>query len=310
MKTRKLKLVQLQLILFFVIFCNSLFSQIDVYKPFPSQYGTWIVLNDGPYEQNGPSPWTHYSFSRYEANIDTTIGSYIYKKVTVAYSGDYPYTSPSPDGLYVPYGPSSFCFAYRNDIPNKKVYIFTNVDGQYIDTLWYDFNLTIGDTIKNTFSILPYSNPFPVTSIDSIPICDIYHKRFSNYYCEALIEGVGFSDNFVQVQTNTCLDEPIYYYSTTFYCTLTSINDLQNTPINQIDLLPNPVLNNLQLNSTNQTIALPFEYSIVDCLGKEISKGTCVDDKSIDVSKLNSGMYFIRLQDKQNKIFQSKFLKQ
>lgn len=309
MKTGKFKLIQLQLILFFMIFCNTLFSQINNYKPFPLLYGTWITLNVGPFETNGSSPLTHYSFSRFEANIDTTIGSYIYKKVTVAYSGDYPYTGPPPDGLYVPYGPSIFSFAYRNDIPNKKVYIFTNVDGQFIDSLWYDFNLIIGDTLNaNTYSIFPLNNPAIITSIDSILICGIYHKRFS-FNCIALIEGVGFSDNFVQTYTDCPFENP-YYYITDFYCTLTSVNDIRNTSFNQIELLPNPVINILQINYTKQNMTLPLEYSIVDCLGKEISQGFRVDNKSIDVSKLNSGLYFIRLQDKQNNIFQSKFLKQ
>jgi hypothetical protein len=55
---------------------------------------------------------------------------------------------------------------------------------------------------------------------------------------------------------------------------------------------------------------LPFEYSIVDCLGKIISYGTIAGNKTIDVSKLKNGLYFLRLQDKEKKIFQSKFLKQ
>ncbi|MGZ4033651.1 MAG: T9SS type A sorting domain-containing protein [Bacteroidia bacterium] len=58
-----------------------------------------------------------------------------------------------------------------------------------------------------------------------------------------------------------------------------------------------------------KNIYSPVQYSIIDCLGKTVYKGTS-DDKYIDVSMLKSGLYFLRLQDKQNNVYQNKFLKQ
>lgn len=290
-----------------MIFSNCIFSQINVYKPFPL-IGTWVVQSYGPCGPDyGGCSNAYYSYSRYEVFGDTTFGGYIYKNVTCANSMGNSYPGN------VTYGPSIFCFAYRNDIPNKKVYLYINLSGQYKDTLWYDFNLNIGDTLKKTFSINSFSDSRSiVTSIDSVLICGVHYKKFQ-FNCQGepgldLIEGVGFIDNFVGT-TPMCPFEPVYKYNTGFTCTLLSGKDEISASTNQIELFPNPVLNNLQINYPKQSIALPLKYSIVDCTGKVIFSGNLPENKSIDVSKLKNGLYFLRLLDKQQKTFQSKFLK-
>ncbi len=292
-----------------LIFSNSLFSQISNYKPFPLLQASWIVTETGPFITGQQTN----SWSQYEANGDTIIGSYTYKKVYGAYATNVPI-----------FGPKSFSFGYRNDIPNKKVHILTKINGQYKDTLWYDFNLTIGDTLKETYSSGNFYSPLPhnpmyydrriVKSIDSVLICNEYYKRF-NFNCGAggfqnlgLVEGFGFEDNFKQIGSVECPFEPMYLYDTKFSCSL-SINEME-TSKKQLKVLPNPVLNNLQINLPEQNFVFPYQYSIIDCLGKTIIKGTSTDNKSIDVSKIKNGLYFLMVEDNQKNLFQSKFLKQ
>lgn len=299
--------------LLFVILGSNLFSQTIIYKPFPTLYGKWVVQKEGPYDPSGGGPnQITYSWKRYEANGDTIINSITYKKVSQANSTGYP---TNPGGI--PYGPSGFSFAYRNDIANKKVYIYTNISGQYKDTLWYDFNLGIGDTLKSAYSLRvdPNSNDQRaiVTSIDSVLICNVYYKRFQfgcgGFQDLGLIEGFGFEDNFIQTGYIYCPFEPVYIYHTDFSCSLTSVNE-PTAFLKQLQIFPNPALNILQINFPKQNTTLPLDYSIMDCLGKVVITGTIETNKSIDISKIKAGLYFITVQDRQKNFFQDKFVKQ
>ncbi|MCF8278303.1 MAG: T9SS type A sorting domain-containing protein [Flavobacteriales bacterium] len=79
---------------------------------------------------------------------------------------------------------------------NKKVYFKQH--SSVSDTLLYDFDLSIGDTLPPTLINDPSNETNVVSSIDSILIGNDYHKRFgislgydSNYV--DLIEGIGNS---------------------------------------------------------------------------------------------------------------------
>lgn len=296
MKTRKIRFNKISFVLLFVIFSNAIFSQINVYKPFP-QIGTWIVQSYGPCgPDNGGFSNAHYTFSRYQVNGDTTsFGSYIYYNVTCASSTSYSYPAN------VTYGPSTFCFAYRNDIPNKKVYLYINLSGQYKDTLWYDFNLNIGDTLNKTFSINSFGDSRTiVTSIDSVLICGEYHKKFQ-FNCQGypsldLIEGVGFVDNFIGTSP-MCPFEPVYLYNTEFTCLLLSVKEETSASIH---LFPNPLSEETTLKSDkfmkNATLTL---YNM---LGQETKKIKNISGQTITFHRdnLSRGTYFIRLtQDNQ-----------
>src|SRR5687767_3014091 len=125
-----MKKTKTYLILIILIMAGFNFlAQSNIYKPFPQVYGSWIVKEWGPL---GPGQPGFVSWKRYEAFGDTSIGSYTYKKVTVADNTGY------PNGQNViPFGPATFCFGYRNDIVNKKVYYLDPTGGLNTDILWY-----------------------------------------------------------------------------------------------------------------------------------------------------------------------------
>ncbi len=156
-------------ILFFVFACcGNASSQTNVYKPFPQIYGEWIVMKYG----------TFTSWQKYEAIGDTILGSYTYKKVTIANNTGYPVWNGTT--YVIPFGPGIFSFGYRNDIANKKVYYLDVTGGINKDTLWYDFNLNIGDSVKTTYAYMKNGASYDriVQSIDSVLICGSYYKRF------------------------------------------------------------------------------------------------------------------------------------
>ncbi|MCW3085993.1 MAG: hypothetical protein JWP12_3359 [Bacteroidetes bacterium] len=321
MKMTKLPFGKLPIILLLILFTVQGLAQISVYKPFPT-YGRWNVETVGPYDPSGggPAPLT-YKYEIFESNGDTVIGSYTYKIVRLSQRT---ITGPGP---FPPYSPWTFSFAYRNDIPAKQVYIYTNIPdhyqagtlipAHYQDTLFYDFNLNVGDTLKESYVFNPldtgsytYSRRI-VASIDSVLICGEFHKQF-NFVCDdfsdELVEGMGFADHFMHT-FETCPFEPVYLSTTTFSCTLTSANDPQNIPTDNVSIFPNPASSTIQLSDT-KNIVLPFDYSITDCLGRLVNKGTATGYKTIDISALENGLYFLMILDKQKKTFQGKFLKQ
>lgn len=283
----------------------NLFSQASVYKPFPQTYGSWYI--SGQHYIGSPPTSSYLTYQNYEALGDTTIGSYTYKKVTVSTSMGNPFN----------FGPSLFTFAYRNDIPNKKVYYLDVTGGINKDTLWYDFNLNVGDSIKETYSYTHggYINGNQrriVSSIDSVLFCGTYHKQF-NFDCPinggfetSLIEGVGFKDKFdVTGYTGGCPFEPPAVYHTVFStCNANSIADLHTDQL--IKLFPNPANTELRINSSLQFM----EYTIVNNVGAVMLKGNFSAIQAIDVSRLAGGLYIIKIKDNSEKQYQTKFIKQ
>ena len=126
-----MKTLKISTLLFIIlIISNTIVSQINVYKPFPQVYGHWRINQQ--HFGSPPGPQT-LSYHDYVANGDTVVGTYTYKKVTY-----FSQTGP------LTFSPHVFKFAYRNDIPNKKVYYLDVTGGINKDTLWYDFNLNVG----------------------------------------------------------------------------------------------------------------------------------------------------------------------
>jgi hypothetical protein len=289
-----------------LVVSSNFFSQSNVYKPFPQVYGCWVVGKWGPLGQGLAA---EDSGEKFVASGDTTIGSYSYKKVTISsYKG-----APSWNGTtYVfPYGPSVFCFGYRNDVAAKKVYFLNVAGGANKDTLWYDFNLNVGDTVKSTYSYgrNNINRDRVVQSIDSVSICGTYYKRFKFNcfgYASDLVEGVGFLDNFIHSERyNDCPFEPLYLYSTGFStCNITSVKDY--TKDYQIILSPNPASSELKISNLMQI----HSYKIFNTIGSVILQGELMESSIISLSTLLNGLYIIQLYDKSGNSYQSKFIKQ
>jgi hypothetical protein len=293
------------LLIIALVVCSNLFSQTNVYKPFPQTYGSWNV--SGQHYIGSPPTGSYLTYQNYEALGDTIVGLFTYKKVTVSTSMSNPFN----------FGPKVFAFGYRNDIAAKKVYYLDVTGGINKDTLWYDFNLNVGDSLKQTYAYshtnyIINNQRRIVNSIDSVLICGTYYKQF-NFGCTigggfqtSLIEGVGFKDKFdVTGYKGVCPFEPQAVYSTGFStCNINSVADLRSNRL--IEIFPNP--SNFELN-INASLQLT-EYSIFNNIGAILFKGNLSDKQSIDISSLSNGLYIIKIQDKSGNNYQSKFIKQ
>ncbi len=167
------------LILFFLLFCSQRFYAQN-YVAFPIDSARWKVTYTSSASQ---CPYLVAEFQ--DAMVgDTLIGSINYKKIFrsgVIYSQ---MCFPSVLG---------YVGCIREDA-NKHIYYrlpFTSSD-----TIIYDFNLNIGDTLKG---YLAMCSPIIVDSIDSVLVQSTYRKRFNCsthslgpcYSNIGIIEGIG-----------------------------------------------------------------------------------------------------------------------
>jgi len=297
------------LLLFFALiaFLNNN-AQTNVYYPFPdtnvawNQY-SWFVNNNTS---------TYYTTNEiYFLAGDTIISSFHYKKILNSgynSSSTYPFDTSYFSNIYVG--------AIRQDSIHKKVYYRTN-SSTSVDTLLYNFNLSVGDTLPSSY-INNYNLRNYVSAIDSILVGTSYRKQYhisinSPFYAPSsnyvqLIEGIGSTFGLIPVGgiippsefggTLNCFSQNnrvIYVNHSggggSGGCDSTlSINQFENN--NQVNIYPNPTSNNFIIETTytdKQTLQL------FDVNGKLVLTQTINGKTNIDASNLAEGVYNLSL---------------
>ena len=174
--------------------CNA---QFNTYHPFPDSNAWWSEEEEGL--TNCPMMPPFVEYYDYFIRTDTIINGNTYH--TIYTSGGYGFSSCG--GLIW----SDYC-NYMGSIREdslKHIY-FNSKSTNYKDTLLYDFNLKVGDTLPASYNNNPSSKNY-VKSIDSVLIGTKYRKQFivtdsnNSYWKDSIIEGIG---------SNQGLLEPIY----------------------------------------------------------------------------------------------------
>lgn len=267
--------------------------QSNTYHPFPESNVVWIERSW--YKVSNNPPCVVYDYYNLFISGDTTIGSYTYHKIL---QNDRQYTDCPSGGLFYYYG--VYWGAFRQDSLNRKVYMYKF--GR--DTLAYDFNLNVGDTLPVT--CLNYDPDFTVTSVDSILIGATYRKRFwlSNSYPTALIEGVGntfgaftsFFEPFEAGSFLTCLflDSVVAWTdSSGGACALTSVEEISTGNINWIDI-PNPFTSDSKISTTRSLVN--SDLRIFNILGELIYEKQAITGNIIEIErKLSKGILLFQI---------------
>lgn len=286
-------------LIFAFLFFNSFssFSQSNIYHPFPDSNAVWNEEFD--YFDYHPTPM---SIDYYSLTIsgDTTINGTLYHKLIIPYVNHYnvpPYFSSQN----VTQGYNG---AIRQDINVKKVFFVAAHDS--VETLLYNFNLNIGDTIPDSLGCF-----ITVNSIDSILIGSDYRKRWiisGTTQPVEIIEGIGgtrglhntwlcyldgFSTNLNCFQQN----------GTTHFPNSSSVCNLINSGIevsnrnSLIEVLPNPI----------HTSAIFKTKIIFDQLRIYNSLGICVRNLQIETAdlyfdrgSLPNGIYYFHFLNREN----------
>lgn len=245
-----------------------------------------------------------HSTAKYNLDGDSLINGEVYQKLV--------YTTDSVGGT------SSLYALLKEDTMSQRVYGI--IPGDSIDKLLYDFSLQKGDTVElNPFASVEYPHTYfngayrvVIDSVDSVWIGNELRRRLivSNIWVdnhkEFWIEGIGsergllgagtagqdFSDG--PYPTLLCFEnDGVLLYQDSYHqsCFLeyTSVNDINFS--SPIDIYPNPVKDHLTIENEFQG---KVRYKLVSVAGRLVKQGL-ITENTLDLTNLESGMYFLRL---------------
>lgn len=289
----------------FILPMLPMFIGAQNYVPFPTDSARWKV-SYGSGALGCPSLVAEY---QYEISGDTVISSVTYHKITkTGYTNNF-FCYP-PDWGYVG--------CYREDTL-KHIYFIPRSAAS--DTLLYDFNLSIGDTVQGYLTCF-CMEPIVVDSIDSILVGNGYRRRYIVDGCNnmaqgyALIEGIGSSrgllDCIASFESGALLDcfsdhgQTIYPDTTTFCPIL--IESVAETQEMKWSVYPNPAADVITFQSNDYSGRLLI--TITNLTGQIVrSENISASDGGFTVSRngLPSGIYFIEILDEQGRTSRIKF---
>ena len=286
----------MRLITFVFLFCTTVFTYgqtPDYFANNPSWVcGLWNV-----------SMWVPVEYS-YRLNGDTIIGGNTYHCL---YSGN------NPTGYYL-----------RQD--NNSIRFISNQIGVGTDSLLVSYDYQVGDTVKGYIFQACGINQDTIQKIDSILINSEYRKVF---YLDSLngpvvTEGIGhqwfLNGDIGELVYPLCqgsgFDYFIYCYgqgSTPYWDSYgTNGNCILNVGVeenvnNKVDIYPNPFDDYLYVNALPYSIS---EITLYDLSSRMVLQQLIENDKYIQTSNLDRGIYFYEVRFKNESIDYGKLVKE
>lgn len=295
-----------------LILTLSSYSQLGVH--FADSNAFWKTN----YSWLPPGPFGYNAYAENYISGDTVINDLQYKKIS--HTG---YDVFCTD--IITSGPN-YIGALREDIDVKKVYFIPS--GHIKDTLLYDYNLQVGDTLPLGYNTIPIDSPMYVSSIDTIESNDgllrmrwnlsaEYHGQFG-----AIIEGIGSTaglvENVIVFEEGSFLrcyyqnDSVVYSNANqcampTDTCFYLGSPEFLNQDKTKFSCSPNPVFNRLVVSTQDQRFE-NLELGFYDQFGNKVKSVIITRSREeINVSNLKSGMYYLVMR-KQEQIVQTQKL--
>ena|SRR5690554_7205260 len=303
---------KLLLILLLLISTVTFGQNYQGYVPFPTKDAYWLEHSENV-SQHLPDKCIDYE---YRFAGDTVISPFQYSVIERT-----EIDQTTPNGCGPPWNAqiSISTFGYlRNDSANKKVWLRFPNSNQ--DTLFYDFDFNIGDTIRNgDFYMSPPFNQV-VDSVDTVYLGGHYRRKL--YYSnpcgspgeyDFIIEGIGAKTGFSfnsscglagTINSLICMGDSlggIYPDSTT--CNLITSISKKFQVKSEIKLSPNPTNGILKL----QTQAQVQSIEIYNLQGQKVQEVNSKKRKWELPEK--SGLYLIRIQDEKGRVYTEKIIK-
>ena len=169
------------IILLSAIFSLKGMAQFNVYHPFPDSNAYW---REEAFNGSSGFGFTVQGYG-YKLAGDTVIKGMAYHKVNEI--GGYQTFLPSGEAFYN----IDFYYAAIREDTLKHIYMYDTTIHR--DTLLYDFNIKIGDTLNQYNSPGWSGRKAVVTKIDSIFIGSSYRKQFVLGF-DSIIEGIGSTE--------------------------------------------------------------------------------------------------------------------
>lgn len=292
-------------------------AQTSVYHPFPEDSATWVT--DIAYN----TCFGYCSSIFYEMKGDTIINSQSYNKIYIR-SGRFYYIVWPPNAVVGvdSFSVCSYMGAIRQDIINKKVYFIDST--MTVDTLLYDFDLVVGDSIQSWYNKWYMSWPMIVSGIDSISINGDYHKRFKfqGYFqdFQCLVEGIGWTGELFGTHLNgsplvtalACFNGNIFLGESFMNQCAASLNCSISIGINEqnkqehFNLFPNPFTDKINFTINNNEHS---EVIIYDITSRKILQQKFINSVSLNTEQLAKGLYLYEVRSKDSSCKKGKVVK-
>ncbi len=273
------------------------FSSIaQTYTPFPTKNAIWTssVTYGGDLVR-----YNNYQIT--SSNSDTLINGIIYNKVRT--KGGLGLLKHDIEAL-------------RED--GKKIYMRLRIGNEGKDSLLYDFNVKLGDSLKG--KAFPSLQQFVVVNIDSVSINNIFRKRYwigfrSGDRAYYLLEGVGCNCGFIpypilfessgRLECHSVGNQQIFG-GETGQCLLLA-NKNPQIELAKIKISPNPIIDVGQMEIPNDVAV--DNIKVYDYLGR-LMYATTINQNSVSISANDyaAGMYFVHIYNKQTLVGISKFV--
>ncbi|MFT5667034.1 MAG: hypothetical protein ACI9DK_001222 [Vicingaceae bacterium] len=296
----------------------------QAYIPFPTTNASWIDNERYPCSEN-----------HYWLDGDTVVNGLTYNKLFFYSINNFTTSNPCTHWSQS-FITSGYRGALRNDSANKQVYFLEA--GQVVDTLLYDFNYSVGDTLKATYKGIPDTTGFSgaqmlVVKIDSALIGGAYRKRYAilpadvnlrincNFYDTLrLIEGIGSNQSLLG---DYDLCDPLQGESI-LHCFKSIGQIIYNTPLTNncqlitnvsegigndqsIFISPNPTTGIVNIESLEDVESI----EVYEMSGKLLSTSTPLSMTTIlDISSHKEGIYLLKLHMKNGEVFTKKMVKE
>lgn len=289
---------------FLLVFSINANAQANIYHPFPDSDYVWFEIShrDIICPEGGGRISETFSYSLGE---DTIINSFIYKKVIKsACTTRNCYQGGSGERNY--YFEPNFQFLRQDSITRK---VFCNANGA--DSLLYDFNLSVGDTLSPSYINHDFYNInsiITVSSIDSVLVGIQFHKRFILHNSQTtissfLIEGIGSSLGLFHN-----LNDIFFGFGRLEYVTISSNivwkSDFYSTPKiligpycysgkkDEITIFPNPTKGKFTVYTPEGSQII----QIYNTLGQRVEEKFITNETFSDFYLQNIGIYLVRVK--------------
>lgn len=271
---------------------NLCFAQS--YTPFDFNNGLWQEdYYDMQYER---------SYYNYYTDGDTIINGISYHQLYKKGKHTYSYNGPSTFWSYY-----TELFGFIREDNNKKIY-YKGTNNGIAEELLYDFNITLGDTIAIPPIDLMFDSAV-VVAVDSVLICTSLHKRYKLspigtgllhdlYWTEGTGSTHGLIPRYYSFERGVL--DVCYSDSTcvTPCLTILSSSSIEDQASTLATIYPNPSTETSIIRLNNS--ARSTNISIINSLGQIVfNKTTNNQEESLDLSQWVPGIYYVRLEYKQ-----------
>ncbi|MGZ4090728.1 MAG: T9SS type A sorting domain-containing protein, partial [Bacteroidia bacterium] len=280
----------------FFFLLASCVIKAQAYIPLPLDSSYWRV-NYGATQPNCSCS----VFYLYKTDGDTIINSTTYKKIIRAGAQGCAWCGPYSGAILG---------SLRQDSLTRKVYIVQN--NSTTEKILYDFTQQVGDTVKSALIVLGCT--FIVSSVDSIQINSVYHRRINiqTNGClvtpQAFIEGIGSTQGLLEPLigfefggTLECAahKNQVIYPSNTSTCStiVTGLSEINNSEA-RIDVFPNPASNKLTVSANLNslyTIEIERMDGVIVYSKEETQPAT--SGLEINTTCFPAGIYFLKFSN-------------